>query len=59
MAEECEHPRFGLICSRFPGTAAFEITTAGGKRLLIDPYLESNPVSPVPVVLGPGEELVL
>jgi L-ascorbate metabolism protein UlaG (beta-lactamase superfamily) len=48
-----------LICSRFPGTAAFEITTAGGKRLLIDPYLESNPVSPVPVVLGPGEELVL
>lgn len=34
---------------RFLGVAAFEIVTAGGKRVLIDPYLEENEVSPVKV----------
>ena len=34
---------------RFLGTAAFEIVTAEGKRVLIDPYLDENPVSPIQV----------
>lgn len=34
---------------RFLGTAAFEITSADGRRILIDPYLDENPVSPVKV----------
>ncbi len=37
------------ISIRFLGTAAFDITTADGKRLLIDPYLEENRYSPVKV----------
>jgi L-ascorbate metabolism protein UlaG (beta-lactamase superfamily) len=37
------------VSIRFLGTAAFEITTAEGKRILIDPYLDENPVSPVKV----------
>lgn len=31
---------------RFLGTAAFEIVTMDGKRILIDPFLDENPVSP-------------
>ena len=38
------------IC--FLGTAAFEIITAAGKRILIDPYLDENPVSPLKVATG-------
>jgi len=34
---------------RFLGTAAFEIITASGKRVLVDPYLDENPVSPYKV----------
>jgi L-ascorbate metabolism protein UlaG (beta-lactamase superfamily) len=34
---------------RFLGTAAFEIITASGQRVLIDPYLDENPVNPVKV----------
>jgi len=34
---------------RFLGFAAFEITTPDGKVILIDPYLEENPVTPVKV----------
>lgn len=34
---------------RFLGTAAFEIITANGKKLLIDPYLDDNPKSPYQV----------
>lgn len=34
---------------RFLGVAAFDITTASGKRVLIDPYLEENEVSPIKV----------
>jgi L-ascorbate metabolism protein UlaG (beta-lactamase superfamily) len=34
---------------RFLGTAAFEIITADGRRILIDPYLDENPVSPIKV----------
>jgi len=37
------------ISIRFLGTAAFEIITANGKRLLIDPYLDENTVSPIKV----------
>jgi L-ascorbate metabolism protein UlaG (beta-lactamase superfamily) len=37
------------VSIRFLGTAAFEIFTATGKHILIDPYLEENPVSPVKV----------
>jgi L-ascorbate metabolism protein UlaG (beta-lactamase superfamily) len=37
------------VSIRFLGTAAFEIVTAGGKRILLDPYLDDNPVSPVKV----------
>ena len=37
------------VSIRFLGTAAFQITTANGKRILIDPYLDENPVSPVAV----------
>lgn len=37
------------ISIRFLGTAAFEITTAEGKRILMDPFLDENPVSPIKV----------
>ena len=37
------------VSIRFLGTAAFEIITARGKRILIDPYLDENPVSPIEV----------
>ena len=37
------------VSIRFLGTAAFEIRTATGKRILIDPYLDENPVSPLKV----------
>jgi L-ascorbate metabolism protein UlaG (beta-lactamase superfamily) len=37
------------ISIRFLGTAAFDIRTASGKRLLIDPYLEENAYSPLKV----------
>jgi L-ascorbate metabolism protein UlaG (beta-lactamase superfamily) len=37
------------VSIRFLGTAAFEIITAGGKRVLIDPYLDENRVSPYKV----------
>lgn len=34
------------VTIRFLGTAAFEIVTGKGKRILMDPYLDENPVSP-------------
>lgn len=37
------------VSIRFLGTAAFEIITADQKRVLIDPYLDENPVSPYKV----------
>jgi len=37
------------VTVRFMGTAAFEILSANGKRVLIDPYLDDNPVSPLKV----------
>lgn len=37
------------ISIRFLGTAAFDIITADGKRILMDPYLEENRHSPVKV----------
>lgn len=37
------------VTIRFLGTAAFEIITTHGKRVLIDPYLEENRVSPIKV----------
>ena len=37
------------VSIRFLGTAAFEIITAEDKRILIDPYLDDNPVSPIKV----------
>ena len=37
------------VLVRFLGVAAFEIITSEGKRLLIDPYLDDNPLSPIKV----------
>ena len=37
------------VTIRFLGTAAFEIITSDGKRILIDPYLDENPVSDLKV----------
>jgi L-ascorbate metabolism protein UlaG (beta-lactamase superfamily) len=37
------------VAVRFLGVAAFEIITAEGKRILIDPYLDENPLSPIKV----------
>jgi L-ascorbate metabolism protein UlaG (beta-lactamase superfamily) len=37
------------VSIRFLGTAAFQIVAAGGQHILIDPYLDENPVSPVRV----------
>ncbi len=37
------------VSIRFLGTAAFNIITDEGKRILIDPYLDENPVSPIKV----------
>jgi L-ascorbate metabolism protein UlaG (beta-lactamase superfamily) len=37
------------VTVRFLGTAAFEIETADGKIVFIDPYLDENPFSPVKV----------
>ncbi len=39
----------GNVSLRFLGTAAFEVTTANGVNLLIDPYLEENLESPVKI----------
>lgn len=32
---------------RFLGIAAFEITNSAGQVILIDPFLDENPASPV------------
>jgi L-ascorbate metabolism protein UlaG (beta-lactamase superfamily) len=32
---------------RFFGVAAYELTTNGGKRILLDPFLDENPASPI------------
>src|SRR3954471_16480116 len=32
---------------RFLGVAAYEIVTSGGRHILIDPFLDENPGSPV------------
>jgi L-ascorbate metabolism protein UlaG (beta-lactamase superfamily) len=37
------------VSIRFLGTAAFKIITAAGQHVLIDPYLDENPVSPLKV----------
>jgi L-ascorbate metabolism protein UlaG (beta-lactamase superfamily) len=47
------------VSLRFLGTAAFEIVTAEGKRILIDPYLDENPVSPVKVAQLERVDLLL
>lgn len=39
----------GNVSLRFLGTAAFEVTTANGVNLLIDPYLEENLESPIKI----------
>lgn len=39
----------GPVSIRFLGTAAFDIVTANGVRVLIDPFLEESDVSPVKV----------
>jgi len=39
----------GNVSLRFLGTAAFEITTANGVNLLVDPYLEENLESPIKI----------
>lgn len=39
----------GPVEIQFLGTAAFAITTASGRKLLIDPYLEENEFSPLKV----------
>lgn len=47
------------VSVRFLGTAAFEIITSEGKRVLIDPYLDDNPVSPIKVADLIPPDLVL
>ena len=44
---------------RFLGTAAFEIVAADGRRVLIDPYLEENEVSPIKVATMERPDLLL
>jgi len=39
----------GDVSLRFLGTAAFEITTANGVNLLVDPFLEENAESPIKI----------
>jgi L-ascorbate metabolism protein UlaG (beta-lactamase superfamily) len=43
----------------FFGTAAYELLTDGGVRILIDPYLDSNPASPVKAAELEKVDLVL
>jgi L-ascorbate metabolism protein UlaG (beta-lactamase superfamily) len=48
------------VSIRFLGTAAFEIITAAGKRILIDPYLDENRKSPYKTAdLGPLDLLLV
>jgi len=49
----------GSVQIRFLGTAAFEIVTANDVRLLIDPFLEENKVSPIKVADLSDLDLVL
>lgn len=49
----------GDVQIRFLGTAAFEIVTANNVRLIIDPFLEENTVSPVKVADLEDLDLVL
>ncbi|MDI9440869.1 MAG: metal-dependent hydrolase [Firmicutes bacterium] len=44
---------------RWLGHAAFEITSAQGKRILIDPWITGNPLCPVKVEELAGPDLVL
>lgn len=44
---------------RFLGTAAFEIITPTGKRILLDPYLDENTVSPYKVDVLEQVDLLL
>jgi len=41
------------------GHAAFEVATAGGKRILIDPWITGNPDSPAPKEEFKGADLIL
>lgn len=47
------------VSIRFLGTAAFEIMTEFNQRILIDPYLNENPVSPYRVDNLPEPDLLL
>lgn len=47
------------VSIRFLGTAAFEIITEHGKRILIDPYLDENHVSPIKVATMEKPDLLL
>jgi L-ascorbate metabolism protein UlaG (beta-lactamase superfamily) len=49
----------GDVAVRFLGTAAFEIVTANNRRVLVDPYLEENNVSPLKVRDLAGIDLVV
>lgn len=49
----------GSVQIQFLGTAAFEIVTANDVRLLIDPFLEENDVSPIKVADLSDLDLVL
>ena len=44
---------------RFFGTAAYELVTEAGTRVLIDPYMDSNPACPVKVAELDKVDLVL
>jgi len=44
---------------RFFGTAAYELVTEAGTRVLIDPYMDSNPACPVKVAELDTVDLVL
>lgn len=47
------------VSIRFLGTAAFEIITSDGKRVLIDPYLDENEFSPYKVATLEPLDLLL
>ena len=49
----------GPVEVQFLGTAAFLITTADGKKVLVDPYLEENSFSPLKVADVGNVDLVL
>ena len=43
---QAQRPRTAPITVQWLGHAAFEVTSSGGTRILIDPFLSGNPATP-------------